>query len=141
MAVLYSFGALLTDICSTGLMVWHRDNLGRMICQLIFHFCLFLTLINMRLYLRSKERRKWKGDIFNDGHMDFYQCFYPLFTATMLYICKLGMLHHKHSLLRFMNASAVIILIMLGESLFDKSISNDAPVWLLAIPISMFLIS
>ena len=73
--------------------------------------------------------------------MDFYQCFYPLFTSTMLYICKLGMLHHKHSILRFMNASAVIILIVLGESLFDSSATNDAPVWLLAIPISMFLIS
>lgn len=141
MAVCYSVGALLTDICSSGLMVWHRDNLGRVICQLIFHICLFLTLINMRLYLQSKERRNWTGDIYNDGHMDFYQCFYPLFTVTMLYICKLAMLIHKHSFLRFLNAVSVILLIVLGESLFDKSRTNDAPVWLLSIPISMFLIS
>lgn len=112
-----------------------------MLCQVVFHICLFLTLINLRLYLRSKERRKWKGDIYNDGHMDFYQCFYPLFTATMLYLCKLAFLIHKNSLLRFMMACSVIIMIVLGESLFDKSIKNDAPVWLLAIPISMFLIS
>lgn len=38
-------------------------------------------------------------------------------------------------------ACSILIMIALGESLFDKSKKNDAPVWLLAIPISMFLIS
>ena len=133
--------ALMTDICSTGLFVWHRDNLGQMICQFVCHLSIFLTLINLRLYLQSKEQRKWQGDIENDGHMDFYDCFYPLFSVTLLYICKLIMFRHKHSFIRFINALSVILLIVLGESLFDKSSSNDAPVWLLSIPISMFLVS
>ena len=95
LGLLYSLGALLVDICSSGLVVWHRNNLGTMLCQIIFHFCLFQTLGNLRLYLKSKERRNWMGDIQNDGHLDFYQCFYPIFTVTLLYLCKLVMLIHK----------------------------------------------
>jgi len=141
LGIIYSTIALICDICSSGLMVWHRDNLGKMICQIIFHSCLFATLINLRIYMQSKEQRNWKGDVWHDNKMDFYQCFNPLFIATTLYLCKLGFLHHKYTLLKFLMALAVIILVFLGNSLFDKSLNNDAPTWLLAIPISMFLIT
>jgi uncharacterized membrane protein YcaP (DUF421 family) len=73
--------------------------------------------------------------------MDFYQCFKPLYTATLLYLVKVALFYHEHSRLRILMASSVIMLIVLGESLFDKSSKNDAPVWLMAIPISIFIIS
>jgi len=42
--LLISLFALFREICSSGIYVWHRNNLGETFQQIIFHLCLLLTL-------------------------------------------------------------------------------------------------
>jgi hypothetical protein len=54
--------SLLQDIINQGIVVWHRDNLGGMISQLVFYCCINSTLLKLRHYVRSKEDREWAQD-------------------------------------------------------------------------------
>ena len=52
-----SFVGTLREILSSGVLVWHRDNLGAIISQLIFHGFLLRTLILLKRYILLKEQR------------------------------------------------------------------------------------
>jgi hypothetical protein len=83
---------------------------------------------------------KWKGDMKGDNKMDFIHAFYPIFILTSLYIIKLILIRVEHTLIKFIMSISVIALIVLGETLFDSIQTNDARMWMIAIPVSIFLI-
>ncbi len=82
---------------------------------------------------------KWKGDMKGDNKMDFIHAFYPIFIFTSLYLIKLCLIRVQYTLIKFVMAISVISLIILGETLFDSNQANDARLWMLAIPMSIFL--
>ena len=57
-----SFVGTLREILSSGVLVWHRDNLGTIISQFIFHVVLLRTLILLKRYILLKEQRQWHRD-------------------------------------------------------------------------------
>ena len=131
--------SLLQDIVNQGIVVWHRDNLGSMISQLIFQCCICSTLCKLRKYVRSKEDREWARDFTDDENQDFFDAFTPMFYFVSLYIMKLSCLKTEHVWVKLVASFAVISFIIMGETLFDRSDRNDAPIWLLAIPITVLL--
>lgn len=120
-------------------MVWHRDNLGSMISQLIFHCSINSTLFKLRKYVRSKEDREWAQDFVDDEFLDFFDAFTPMFYFVSLYIIKLSCLKTEYVLIKTVASLALIAFIIMGETLFDRSDNNDTPIWLLAIPITILL--
>lgn len=83
---------------------------------------------------------KWMGDKKGDNKMDFIHAFYPIFIFTFIYLMKLCLIKVKHTFIKFIMAISIISLIILGETLFDSIKTNDARMWMLAIPVSVFLI-
>jgi hypothetical protein len=63
-----------------------------------------------------------------------------MFYFVSLYILKLCCLRTPCSGIKFVACFAIIMLTVVGETLFDNSKRNDAPIWLLAIPISILLV-
>lgn len=132
--------SLVQDIFCQGVLVWHRDNLGSMLSQLFFHSCILSTLFKLKKYVKSKEDREWARDFPEDEHIDFFDAFMPIFYFVSFYILKLTCLRTKYCVIKVIASVSVISLTILGETLFDKSDRNDAPIWLLAIPISILLV-
>ena len=72
--------------------------------------------------------------------MDFYEAFSPIFVFLVMYIIKQICFRVDYCMIKFVMCLSVIVLTIIGESHFDVSQNNDAPIWLMAIPISAFLI-
>lgn len=130
---------IIQEVLSNGVLVWHRDNLGLMISQMIFHFALLRTLFMLKRYIISKEKRLWQVDKNNDGHMDFYEAFRPMFIFICLYMFKLSCLRTDYTEIKMITCFAFLYLTNIGESHFDRNLYNDYPIWMLAVPISLIL--
>jgi hypothetical protein len=111
--------SLIQDILSQGLLVWHRDNLGGMISQLIFHSCINSTLFRLKRYVGSKEDREWERDFPEDEHIDFFDAFMPMFYFVSLYILKLSCLKTNYCAIKVVACLSLIGLTILGETFFD----------------------
>jgi hypothetical protein len=55
------------------------------------------------------------------------------------YAIKLSCLRTQHCWVKGIASFSVILLTILGETLFDRSDRNDVPIWLLGIPITILL--
>lgn len=55
--LLASFVGIVREILQSGVLVWHRDNLGKIASDLIFHGFLLRTLILLKKYILLKEER------------------------------------------------------------------------------------
>jgi len=93
----------------------------------------------MEVYIDSKEHRKWKPDIDGDKVIDFYEAWAPIFVFISFYILKILCCRVEYGMIKFLMCLSVIGFAYLGESHFDRSENNDAPIWLQAIPITIFL--
>ena len=83
---------------------------------------------------------KWKGDMKGDNKMNFIHAFYSIFILTTLYIIKLILFRVENTFIKLIMSISIITLIILGETLFDSIQINDAKMWMIAIPVSVFLI-
>ena len=132
--------AILIDIFAQGLVVWNRDNLGIFIQNLILHSCLLSSLFKLKYYISLKEEDQWTKDEQGDGKPDFFYIFYPLFWCIGLYFFKISCIKTDHVYLKVIMGISVIFLAYVCESHFDRNRHNDAPLWLLSIPLSIFLV-
>lgn len=137
--LMLALGSIIKEILHNGVLVWHRDNLGMILSNLIFHIFLLRTLFQLQSYILSKEMRFWKADKNNDGNMDFFEAFRPMFIFISLYVFKITCIRTEYSVIKVVTCITLILLTIIGESHFDKNLENDAPIWMLAVPISIFL--
>ena len=73
--------------------------------------------------------------------MDFYEWVRPMFIFICLYVFKLTCITTQYTISKLLACFAFVILAVVGESHFDRSRNNDAPAQLLAIPVSIILMS
>ncbi len=71
--------------------------------------------------------------------MCFKDAMKPLLILTGLYLLKVFCLLTENAIIKTVMAVSVIVSIYLGNTLFDSDPHNNVPLWLLAIPISIFL--
>ena len=98
------------------------------------------SLFKLKNYIYHKEEDKWTKDQRGDGKPDFYHIFYPLFWCIGLYFFKISCIKTDHVYLKVIMCISVIFLALVCESHFDRNLHNDAPLWLLSIPLSIFLV-
>lgn len=91
-----------------------------MISQLVFHCCINATLLKLRKYVRSKEDREWEQDFADDGYIDFYDAFTPMFYFVTLYLIKLSCLKTDYAWVKLVASLALIAFILMGETFFDN---------------------
>lgn len=111
---------MIQEILNSGVLVWYRDNLGMILSHLIFHAFLLKTLFSLQNYILSKERRQWGVDISNDGHMDFFEAFMPMFIFISLYLFKLMCIRTEYTFLKVTTCFSLILVTIIGESHFDR---------------------
>ena len=99
-----------------------------------------ITLFKMKHYINNKEEHKWKPDVDGDNKMDFYEAWAPMFVFISFYVMKLFCCRVQYALIKFLMCVSVIVFAWLGESHFDRNKENDAPIWLLSIPITVFIL-
>jgi hypothetical protein len=71
--------------------------------------------------------------------MCFKDAMRPLSILSGLYLLKVFFLLTENTFIKIGMAISVIVSIYLGDTLFDSDPHNNVPLWLLAIPISIFL--
>ena len=120
--------------------VWHRDNFGRFVQQVIFYSCILVSLCRLRYYVLMKEDNKWKPDSPDDHRMDFKDAFYPVYVMIILFLAKALCCKGADNDIKVFMAFTVLAIIYLGSFLFDNNPAND-PIWPLAVPISFIIIS
>lgn len=72
--------------------------------------------------------------------MDFFEWVTPMFIFICLYAFKLTCIVSEYTIYKVAACFAFVLLAVTGESHFDRSRDNDAPIQLLAVPISIMLI-
>lgn len=128
MILLASLYGILREIFESGVLVWHRDNLGKILSDLIFHGFLLRTLFLLKKYILLKENRYWRRDREGDRIMDFFEWVNPMFIFICLYTFKLSCLVTQYTVYKVAACLAFILLAVFGESHFDRSRDNDAPI-------------
>ena len=86
------------------------------------------TLILLKRYILLKEQRQWLRDKELDGIMDFYEWAQPMFIFIGLFIFKMICIKTSFSVYKIMACGAFVLLAVVGESHFDRSRNNDAPI-------------
>lgn len=123
-----SLFGILREIFDSGVLVWHRDNLGKILSDLLFHCFLLRSLFLLKKYILLKETRYWRRDKEKDGIMDFFEWVTPMFIFICLYAFKLTCIVSEYTIYKVAACFAFVLLAVTGESHFDRSRDNDAPI-------------
>ena len=140
-ALLASIYGLVRDILIQGLLVWNRDNLGKLLCHLIVHISILCFCVKMYRYIQIKESDQREQDpvVEDAASMSFADAFRPLYILITLYFFKLLMCKAEFDFVKFIMAISVIGISIIGDTYFDKDQNNDASLVILAVPISAIL--
>ena len=71
--------------------------------------------------------------------MDFYDVFRPIQVLIWIYLFKELMIKSSYGMMKVIMALSALWIAIIVNSYFDSDLNNDAQLWILAIPISIFL--
>lgn len=73
--------------------------------------------------------------------MDFYLAFRPIFILLILFVAKISCFRTEYLAIKLCIAVSALSIAVISETYFDNDFQNDSSLCILALPISIILIS
>ena len=127
------------DLCEKGCLAWHRDSCGYLFQAILAYVCILCTAVNLMLYIQDYEEM---GDVTtSDDTNSVVRCFIPLLILSFLYLIKIICFRVKNSIMHLAISISVASMAFAFESHFDRNDIENAPLYIVAIPVSCILLA
>ena len=136
-AIVMTMFALGVDLLDKGCLAWHRDSVGYLLQAIVGYVCILVTAINLMRYIEGYET---KGEVALQDH-SVMQCFIPLLVLSCLWLLKIICFRIKNSIMHLAISISVASMAFAFESHFDNDDLENAPLYIVAIPVSCILLA
>lgn len=131
--------SLARDLCDRGCLAWHRDSIGFLVQAMVSLVCLLVTCVNLKNYIEEVEETSIDYLVARDKHV--MSCFLPMMILAILWLIKIFCFKVKNAVMHLSIAISIFSIAFAFESHFDTEYLENAPLFVVAIPLTLILLA